>query len=201
MSDAGMNHDVTSPADPNDDDLKAMLAKRQHAKPNKATWVLLVLLILAVGFTMGSCVQKAASGLNGEATQPRFPGSPPSGAPDAAQVGEITEPSKPAIASDPAGAIGGGPAGRPGDLAIGTVESVDGTTLTITTPDGQTITIEVPEGTSVTSSVEVPLAEIPVGSNVIVRGTEADDGTFTADSVTEGAGAFPGGGLRPAPAP
>ncbi len=194
MSDSEMSEPTTTAPEPNDDDLKELLAKRQHAKPNKLTWILLVLLILAVGFTMGSCMQKAASGIGGDA-QPRFPGGAPS--PAGAQV--LTDPSEPAIASDPAGAIGGRPAGRPGDLTIGTVESVDGSTLTITTPDGETITVEVPEGTSVTTSVEVPLADLPVGGNVIVRGTVDDDGTLTADSVTEGAGGFPGGGLRPAP--
>lgn len=199
-----MSDDATTPPEPNDDDLKAMLAKRQHAKPNKATWVLLVLLILAIGFTLGSCMQRAANSVGGGAAQPRFPGGGPSGAPGTDSVEVIADPEQPAIASDPAGAIGGRPGGRPGDLTIGTVESINGSTMTITTPDGQTITVEVPEGTSVTSSVEVPLEDLPIGGDVVVRGTIEADGTVTADSVTEAAAGFPGGaqsggGLRPAP--
>lgn len=174
---------VTERSDePNDDDLKELLAKRQRAKPNKLTWVLLVLLVLALGFTMGSCMQKAANGLGRS-----VPGQP------------AIAPEQPAIASDPAGAIGGRPGGRAGDLTVGTVESVDGSTLTIRTLDGQNVTVEVPEGTPVTSSVDISLPDLQEGSNVVIRGTEGDDGTVTADSVTEGAGALPGGGLRPAP--
>ena len=169
MSDSDQTPTAT---EPNDDDLKELLAKRQHARPNKFTWVLLVALVLALGFAMGACVQKgvstATSGTRGVAAEPAEP------------------------------------AERPGDLTIGTVESIEGSTMTIATPDGRTITVEVPDGTPITSTVEVTLSDIPVGSDVIIRGTEGDDGTVTADSVTEGAsglptGGRPGGGLRPAP--
>jgi hypothetical protein len=177
-----------------DDDLKELLAKRQHAKPNKLTWILLVLLVLALGFTMGSCVQKGVTAATSARSAPSFPGGAPLDAPSAAS-GET-----PVIATDPAEAIGGRPMGR-GGLTIGTIESIDGSTLTVTTPDGQTITVDVPEGTSVTSSVEVSLGDLPVGSTVVIRGAKGEDGTITADSVSESAGGFPGGGLRPAPAP
>jgi hypothetical protein len=43
---------------PNDDDLKALLAKRQHAKPNRWTWILLGLIAVALGFAMGACAQR-----------------------------------------------------------------------------------------------------------------------------------------------
>lgn len=174
-AETGVGDEAGTPQEPNDDDLKALLAKRQHAKPNKATWVLLVLLILAIGFTLGSCMQRAANGIGGGSAEPRLPGGAPSAAPDA------------------------GTAGRPGDLTIGTVESVDGTTMTITTPDGRAVLVEVPEGTSVTTSVEVPLADLPVGTDVVIRGTEEADGTVTAESVAEASGVLPGGGLRSAP--
>ena len=38
----------------NDDDLANLLRKRQHAKPNKATWVLVTLLVVMVGFIGGA---------------------------------------------------------------------------------------------------------------------------------------------------
>jgi hypothetical protein len=193
MSDETTTEKTTNDG-PDDDDLKELLAKRQHAKPNKLTWILLVLLVLALGFTMGSCVQKGVTSATSARTAPSFPDGAPAGAPSAAS-GET-----PAIAADPAGAIEGKPMGR-GGLTIGTIESIDGATLTLSTPDGQTITVDVPEGTSVTSSVEVSLGDLPVGSTVVIRGAKGEDGTITADSVSEGAGGFPGGGLRPAPAP
>ncbi len=195
-----MSDDATAPQEPDDDDLKALLAKRQHARPNKVTWVLLVLLILAIGFTMGSCMQKAANGLSRSA--PGQPGAP--------ELPPVTS-EQPGIAPDSAGESGpdsggfappAGGFGPPGDVTVGTVESIDGSTMTIATRDGSTVMVTVPEGTPVTSQVEVPLADLPVGSDVVVRGATGADGTVTADSVSEGGfGGFPGGGRRNAPAP
>lgn len=152
---------------PSDDDLKALLAKRQHAKPNRWTWILLALIAVSLGFAMGACTQR--------------------------QVSSFTAPmQEPSIASDPAGAIGGQPGATPPGVTIGTVtEIVDGS-IVLTTPDGTRVTVLVPEGTPVTTAVEVPLAEIPLGATVTVRGASADDGTVTAESVSEGA-------LRPGP--
>lgn len=50
---------ASSSAEPNDDDLRTLLAKRQHAKPTKATWILLALIAVAIGFTFGACVSRA----------------------------------------------------------------------------------------------------------------------------------------------
>lgn len=167
-----------------DDDLKELLAKRQHAKPNKVTWALLIVILIGIGFAMGACMQKGVSTVSNR-----------SGAPDL--------PSAPASASDPAGAIGGGPSGgfaSPPDITAGTIQSIGGSTLTIATRDGKSVTVEVPDGTPVTSQVEVPLGDLPVGASVVIRGSVGDDGTVTADSVSEGAG-LPGGGMRNPPAP
>lgn len=53
------DHATAVPDEPDDDDLTTLLAKRQHAKPNKATWILLVLIAVAIGFTFGACVSRA----------------------------------------------------------------------------------------------------------------------------------------------
>ncbi len=159
---------------PNDDDLKELLAKRQHAKPNKATWILLALITIGLGFAMGACTQK--------------------------QVSSFSERSdRSEVASDPADATGGQPPAFPGgDATVGTVESLSENSLTIVTRDGRTVEVTVPAETPVTSSVEVPLSELPVGSSVIVRGPTADDGSVIAESISEGAG-FPGGRGERAP--
>ena len=159
---------------PNDDDLKELLAKRQHAKPNKATWILLALITIGLGFAMGACTQK--------------------------QVSSFSERSdRSEVASDPADATGGQPPAFPGgDATVGTVESLSANSLTIVTRDGRTVEVTVPAETPVTSSVEVPLSELPVGASVIVRGPTADDGSVIAESISEGAG-FPGGRGERAP--
>lgn len=159
---------------PNDDDLKELLAKRQHAKPNKATWILLALITIGLGFAMGACTQK--------------------------QVSSFSERSdRSEVASDPADATGGQPPAFPGgDATVGTVESLSENSLTIVTRDGRTVEVTVSAETPVTSSVEVPLSELPVGASVIVRGPTADDGSVIAESISEGAG-FPGGRGERAP--
>ena len=60
------------PADhePADDDLRALLARRQHAKPNRTTWILLALLAVAIGFVLGSCTQRAVSTFNDRMAPP-----------------------------------------------------------------------------------------------------------------------------------
>lgn len=183
MSGERMSGDVPAteaPSEPQDDDLKELLAKRQHAKPNKVTWVLLVLLILALGFAMGSCVQKGAQSITGRTT-----------------------PTQPASESDPAGATGERPAGdlaTPPGVTVGTIESIDGTTMTITTRDGSTVVVEVPATAAVTSQADVALSDLPLGASVVIRGDADPDGNVTADSVAEGGG-FPGGGMRNPPTP
>ena len=159
---------------PNDDDLKELLAKRQHAKPNKATWILLALITIGLGFAMGACTQK--------------------------QVSSFSERSdRSEVASDPADATGGQPPAFPGgDATVGTVESLSENSLTIVTRDGRTVEVTVSDETPVTSSVEVPLSELPIGASVIVRGPTADDGSVIAESISEGAG-FPGGRGERAP--
>lgn len=157
-----------------DDDLKTLLAKRQHAKPTKATWILLALIAVAIGFALGALARGAVPGSSSST-----PGPPPAVA------------SPPAIASDPAGAIGGqgqqqpGP-GFAGRATMGTIVSVEGDTMVVATRDGSEVTVVVPDGTPVTTSVEVPLAELPEGATVIVRGSTGGDGTVTAEAITEG---------------
>ncbi|MCF8543576.1 MAG: hypothetical protein K9G24_10890, partial [Candidatus Nanopelagicales bacterium] len=185
----GLEPATPEPQASNDDDLKELLAKRQHAKPNKATWILLALITIGLGFAMGACTQKQVSSFSERSDRP-----------DSSEQSERSEPSEqsgrseqPEIASDPAGAIGGQPPGFPGgDATVGTVESLSENSLTIVTRDGRTVEVTVSDETPVTSSVEVPLSELPVGASVIVRGPTADDGSVIAESISEGAG-LPGG--------
>ena len=61
MSEPDAIRDDEPGGESSDDDLRALLARRQHSKPNRMTWVLLALLLVAFGFVLGSCTQRAMS--------------------------------------------------------------------------------------------------------------------------------------------
>ncbi len=169
-------------SDDTDENLASLLARREHARPNRATWALLTLVVLAVGFVGGAFAQSRWGSSS----------STIGGVPDfAAMSGTLPGTQD---ASSPTGSSGpGGLPGRDG-ATFGTISSIDGNTLTITDASGKTVTVAVPSSAMVTANHEVSLAELAAGDTVIVRGETGDDGTVTATSVTEGTGGFPGGG-------
>ena len=179
-------------SDDHDDNLTSLLAKREHAKPNRATWVLLTLMVLAVGFVGGAYAQSMWGSSASSSTLPDFAAM--AGQLPGAAGGTSTGTGSTADASG-SGAAGGFAGGFPGGMTVGTLTAVDGNTLTITGQDGSTTTVTVPDTATVTASSEVPLTDLTVGENVIVQGEAGDDGTVTASSVSQGGGGFPGGGF------
>jgi hypothetical protein len=151
--------------DTSEDDLASLLRRREHARPNRATYVLVTMLVLTVGF-IGGAVAMQKFGPTSTSSTGAFPGMP----------------------SDLAGIFptGGGMPGAVGGMTAGTVKLVDGRNIYLTTAAGETVKVIVPETASVTSEEEVDLAELASGSTVVVRGETADDGTVTATSVAEG---------------
>jgi hypothetical protein len=84
----------------------------------------------------------------------------------------------------------------------GTVASIDGSTLTVTSSqDDSTVTVETSDDTVVTEQVEGSLDDLAVGDTITVMGETADDGSVAATSVVSGddVGGFggPGGGGQP----
>jgi hypothetical protein len=157
-------------AGPVDDDLASLLAKREHARPNRFTWAMLVLLVLALGFLGGAFVQK------------QFGSASTAGFPDMS-----------AAAGGSGAAFSGGlPGGQPAGMTVGTVKLVDGNKLYVTDTSGQTVTVTVPKTATITAQQDVALADLAAGTTVIIRGETADDGTVTATSVSQGS--LPGGG-------
>jgi hypothetical protein len=148
----------------------AAAAPRRYA--NRATYVLVALVIAVAGFVGGAQVQKhfgttpaAASNTSGFA-----------GAGAGRQAGAGGN-----VPGAGAGRQSGAPGGQTNRGITGTVKLVDGTTIYIETADGQTITVR----TSGTTTVLTPgsLADIAVGATVTVQGQNAD-GTVTATSIT-----------------
>ena len=159
-----------------DDDLATLLARREHARPNRVTWVLVTLLLLGAGFVGGAFAYKTW-GPSASIGMPSFAG----GLPAMAGAGSTSSGTGPSTTG-----TGTGFPGAPADLTIGTVKLVDRTNLYVTTTSGETVKVLVPDSASVTAEQEIALADLAAGSTVIIRGATADDGTVTATSVSEG---------------
>jgi hypothetical protein len=105
---------------------------------------------------------------------PRGNGAPQGGA---GQQGNATRP----------GAFGG--------LTAGTIQSIDGDTITVKLRDGSTVKVTTSGSTTVTKSEKSSVSDLSSGETVIVRGTKAGNGDVSATSIAEGA--TPGFGARP----
>lgn len=172
-----LTSDDTEPADlpQTDDDLATLLARRDHARPNRVTWVLLALLLVSAGFVGGAFAHERFV-----ATASVLPSGFPATLPGGSSPGQ-------------------GTASPFGDITVGTVKLVDKRSVYITTPAGETVKVSVPETATVTAEQVADLADLETGSTVVIRGTTAADGTVTATSVSEGSlpGGMPGGTAVP----
>ena len=95
------------------------------------------------------------------------------------------------------GFTGGTRFGGPGGLT-GTIENIEGNTLTINTPQGP-LQAAVTTDTTIQKTIEVTPAELTEGMRVTVTGARGEDGTVQASLifvVPEGAEGFGGGGFR-----
>jgi hypothetical protein len=156
------------------DDLSERLtaaAPRQWA--NRATSVLVALVIAVAGFVGGAQVQKHYG-------TPAAAAADNTGGLAGAGAGRAT--GAPGTGGLPgAGRQSGAPGGQGGRGITGTVKLVDGTTIYIETADGQTITVRTTGSTSV--STPGTLADITVGATVTVQGQNSD-GTMNATSIS-----------------
>ena len=194
MSDAvNKEMDMSESTTPvSNDDLAELLRKREHAKPNRWTWVLIGALILAVGFLGGAFVGKQSGG-GGGAAMPDFSAS--GGFPG--QSGDGTNGSSDGTTAGGGQMPAGGPGGF-GGMTFGEITSVGDGSLTITDQSGNEVTVTVGDDTSITRQADISLGDLAVGTTVVVRGETGDDGNVTAQSISEGGGfggmGMPGGG-------
>lgn len=98
---------------------------------------------------------------------------------------------------DPNEQGGGGPMA----ITSGTIDGVDGDTLTVTTSDDETVTVTLSDDTNVLRSEELELSDLAEGDTLSVTGESDDDGV-TAQSIrrnVDGAnfGGFGGGAGGP----
>lgn len=79
----------------------------------------------------------------------------------------------------------GGPGGfgEQAGMTFGTIESVDGNVVTITTRDGAKKTVNVTDTTLIEKNASVSVSDLATGDTVIVSGSDNTDGSITARSV------------------
>lgn len=80
---------------------------------------------------------------------------------------------------------GPGPNGRSANIAIGTVKSIDGKTVTLTTPDGRTTTVTIGSDASVMVTTKGTAADLAKGDEIVVHG-QRDGDIIEADVVSKG---------------
>lgn len=161
-------------------------------RTNRLTWILLAAIVAALAFAGGVAVQKAhdtalvgsvttraraaggfgggtgtgGQGRNGAAGTGQGSGAGQGGGTGAGTGGD-------------AGGAGSAGAGTP--VAVGTIKTVSGQTLTLTDFGGTVVTVHIPATATVTT---VGLNPPAVGSPVSVMGTKAPDGSVTAVAIT-----------------
>lgn len=171
-----MSETTTTPTR-DEDDLATLLAKREHARPNRITWALLALLLVAIGF-VGGAVAYERYGPAASPGLPTFGG----GLPDFVSNGGL-----------PSGMPGSASSGGSSDSTAqttttqGTVKLVDGDTVYVATDDDSVVIVTVPDNAPVTTQKAIRLSDLAVGSTVTVAGAAGTDGKVIADSVSEDA--------------
>jgi hypothetical protein len=102
----------------------------------------------------------------------------------AANVGSAAQGSK-AGAFGPGGFHGHGRGGRG---AAGTIDSVNGSTITLTTRNGRKVTVTAAPDVAVTVRSEGTVADLKQGQSIVVSGRVGSDGTITANRINVGPG-------------
>ena len=78
--------------------------------------------------------------------------------------------------------------------AVGTVQAVNGNSITIIDNQGQTRTVTIGPDTTITKTTTGALSDITTGQMVVVRQTTNSNGTTTVQAITVGNGALGGFG-------
>src|SRR3990172_8451743 len=157
----------------------------------------LLILVIVVGASVGGAYGAGVLAGKGTATTPAQAQNPAAAArtPDSAST------------SDPAAAAAIGRAGAAataGRGGIGTVEKIEGNTLTIATATGGTTQVTLGEDTPIQKAAEASREELKPGVRVMVTGQQGSGGGMIASSiqiVTADAGSGPRPTSEPASRP
>jgi len=162
---------VASPAV--DGDLNAEM--RRAAKPfSRTTLVLAGLVAFAIAFGGGAWTHAAFG-----SSTPSRPSGTGGGAQARAQGGTGQ------TGGTGAGQQGGGFRGGRG--TTGTVDRVDGTTVYVKTAQGTDVKVSTSDSTTVGVTQQGKLSDLKPGATVVVQGQAGEDGTVTAQAITQSA--------------
>lgn len=78
--------------------------------------------------------------------------------------------------------------GRGGRGAAGTIDSVNGSTITLTTRNGRKITVTAAPNATVTVRSPSTVSDLKAGQTIVVFGQRGNDGTITANRIDAGPG-------------
>jgi hypothetical protein len=76
--------------------------------------------------------------------------------------------------------------GRGGRGAAGTIDSVNGSTITLTTRNGRKVTVTAAPDVVVTVRSQGTVADLKAGQTIVVAGRVGNDGTITASRINVG---------------
>jgi len=171
------------PHQPIDDDFDTeVLPVRRRPRLAPVTAVLALCVVAGGAFIGGVEVQKASGGSGAAAAgtgSGRFAAARNAAA--AARTGRGAA----------NGAFSGAGAFTAGNMTIGLVTLIKGTTLYVTDLTGNTVKVRTAPGMQVSKTVSTTVKGIHPGDSVVVRGTKQKDGSTKASSVTIGTGAGP----------
>ncbi|MFF0148212.1 hypothetical protein ATK36_2839 [Amycolatopsis sulphurea] len=140
---------------------------RRVARPfGKPTLVLAAVLVLAVAFGAGAWTHAAFGSSSGTGSASDAGRS----APGSGQQG---------------GGQAGGFRGAGGRGTAGTVEKVDGSTVTLKTVQGEEVKVSASDSTTVGLTQPGKLADLKPGATVTVQGRTGTDGSVTAQSIVQ----------------
>ncbi|GAA4541528.1 DUF5666 domain-containing protein [Amycolatopsis samaneae] len=148
--------------------------KRVAAPFGKPTFVLVALLVFAVAFGAGAWTHAAFAPASNAA--PGAGGGRGQGQDGTGGRGQGT-------GAGPGGQ--GGTRGTGGRGTSGTVEKVEGATLTLKTPQGNEITVSTTDSTKIGRTQPGTLADLKPGATVTVQGQPDSTGAVTAQAITE----------------
>jgi hypothetical protein len=101
------------------------------------------------------------------------------------------------VAGGAGGAPGASGAGGAGGVArggvTGTIASVQGTTIQLTTSTGSTVTVNLLPSTTIARTATATPSDLSAGETITVRGQTGTDGSTTAQAVTIVPATTPGG--------
>ncbi|WP_329255570.1 hypothetical protein OG417_14480 [Actinoallomurus sp. NBC_01490] len=168
---AGKSEELSEP--PFDDDLAEELARapRVRRRPGLTT-VLGAGVLVAAGFVVGAQVDRHVAHQSAAPTaQGAAGGTPPrqSGARGTGQAGSAAPGASPAAG-----------------VTTGTVQKISGRTLYVRTANGDVVKVTVTGTTDVSVLRSGSATDLKAGTSVVVRGDQAEDGTVTATSVSQG---------------